>query len=68
MPDTIRSDVIGPAGRIKVLLVSFSKCLGGGDWVGRWAKQRMVAPAGFEPATLCLEGRCSIQLSYGAGF
>lgn len=22
-------------------------------------------PAGFEPATICLEGRCSIQLSYG---
>ena len=26
---------------------------------------RMAIPAGFEPATLCLEGRCSIQLSYG---
>jgi hypothetical protein len=25
----------------------------------------MAIPAGFEPATLCLEGRCSIQLSYG---
>ena len=25
----------------------------------------LVSPAGFEPATLCLEGRCSIQLSYG---
>src|SRR5215831_5710575 len=25
----------------------------------------MVGPAGIEPATLCLEGRCSIQLSYG---
>jgi hypothetical protein len=24
-----------------------------------------VRPAGFEPATLCLEGRCSIRLSYG---
>jgi hypothetical protein len=24
-----------------------------------------VSPAGIEPATLCLEGRCSIQLSYG---
>ena len=23
-----------------------------------------VNPAGFEPATVCLEGRCSIQLSY----
>ncbi len=28
----------------------------------------MARPAGFEPATLCLEGRCSIQLSYGRNF
>ncbi len=27
--------------------------------------QRLVRPAGFEPATLGLEGRCSIQMSYG---
>lgn len=26
----------------------------------------VVAPAGFEPATLSLEVSCSIQLSYGA--
>ena len=25
----------------------------------------MARPARFERATLCLEGRCSIQLSYG---
>ena len=25
----------------------------------------MVIPAGFEPATISLEGWCSIQLSYG---
>jgi hypothetical protein len=25
----------------------------------------MVRPAGLEPATLDLEGRCSIQMSYG---
>ena len=27
----------------------------------------MATPAGFEPATTSLEGRCSIQLSYGVG-
>lgn len=27
-------------------------------------KQILVITAGFEPATVCLEGRCSIQLSY----
>jgi hypothetical protein len=25
---------------------------------------KLACPAGFEPATVCLEGRCSIQLSY----
>ena len=24
-----------------------------------------VIPSGLEPETVCLEGRCSIQLSYG---
>jgi hypothetical protein len=27
--------------------------------------EEMARPAGFEPATTCLEGTCSIQLSYG---
>jgi transposase InsO family protein len=27
----------------------------------------VAIPAGLEPATLCLEGRCSIRLSYGTG-
>ena len=27
--------------------------------------EKMARPARFELATLCLEGRCSIQLSYG---
>lgn len=28
----------------------------------------MAIPAGVEPATYCLEGNCSIQLSYGTLF
>ena len=31
----------------------------------RLTLKRMASPAGFEPATLCLEGRCSVHLSYG---
>jgi hypothetical protein len=27
--------------------------------------ERVARPEGFEPPTLCLEGRCSIRLSYG---
>jgi hypothetical protein len=27
--------------------------------------KKLAIPAGLEPATLCLEGRCSIRLSYG---
>ena len=29
------------------------------------AMRRLARPAGLEPATLGLEGRCSIHLSYG---
>ena len=28
-------------------------------------KEKVARPEGLEPPTLCLEGRCSIQLSYG---
>ena len=28
-------------------------------------KEKVARPEGLEPPTLCFEGRCSIQLSYG---
>ena len=28
-------------------------------------KEKVARPEGLEPPTLCLEGRCSIRLSYG---
>ena len=30
-----------------------------------WSLPKRVIPLGLEPKTVCLEGRCSIQLSYG---
>jgi hypothetical protein len=30
-----------------------------------WARLKVARPEGFEPPTLCLEGRRSIHLSYG---
>lgn len=35
---------------------------------GKYSRLVQTAiPEGFEPSTACLEGRCSIQLSYGIG-
>ena len=31
----------------------------------RFTRQMLACPEGIEPPTTCLEGRCSIQLSYG---
>ena len=33
------------------------------NYSNQLVKMEMATPAGFEPATTCLEGRCSIQLS-----
>ena len=32
----------------------------------RFEQAELAPPAGFEPATIGLEGRCSIRLSYGS--
>ena len=33
----------------------------------RMRGDKAVIPLGLEPKTVCLEGRCSIRLSYGTG-
>ncbi len=33
----------------------------------RMRGDNVVIPLGLEPKTVCLEGRCSIRLSYGTG-
>lgn len=35
------------------------------QWVENCPLEGLVMPEGFEPSTYCLEGNCSIQLSYG---
>ncbi len=42
------------------------------DWIHQWPSRCggmlypvFAIPIGFEPMAACLEGRCSIQLSYG---
>ena len=38
----------------------------GSVWIGgKQIRKKMARPARFERTTTCLEGRCSIQLSYG---
>ena len=43
-----------------------SKKLDPKQWVENCVSARLVTPVRFERTTLALEGRCSIQLSYGA--
>ena len=40
-------------------------CGNGQRYAERDGEKKVVTPVGFEPTTVCLEGRCSIHLSYG---
>ena len=52
--------MVGAAGFEPATLWSQTRCATGLRYSPQYA-----TPTGFEPVTYCLEGSCSIQLSYG---
>ena len=46
-------------------LLTFCRTLRGFSSTPHAPMARVACPEGVEPPTICLEGRCSIQLSYG---
>src|SRR5258708_31945333 len=52
--------------RVRLAPLSKKQTVGKNNFSHKSLKTKTLRPAGLEPATSCLEGRCSIQLSYGA--
>lgn len=64
VPNTFCPDVGRLSSVVLEKMYDYSKFLSDTSKIDQ-IKIKVAIPPGLEPGTLCLEGRCSIQLSYG---